>query len=135
MEPESSLPYPQVSATCLYPEPAPSSPHHPLQLPEDLNIILPSTYGSPQWSPSLRLGTATSRNTRGTSRCGGSKNKQLGIPSDKKILEYFVQQVDAHKAPINSTFLLDALPRARNQKELKRLQKLVGFIASTEIQE
>jgi hypothetical protein len=34
----------------------PSSPHNPshfLKIP--LNIILPSTFGSPQWSPSLRL--------------------------------------------------------------------------------
>jgi hypothetical protein len=32
MEPESSLPYSQVPATCPYPEPAPSSPHNPLPL-------------------------------------------------------------------------------------------------------
>ena len=35
MEPESSSPYPQVVATRPYPEPTPSSPHDPLQLPED----------------------------------------------------------------------------------------------------
>jgi hypothetical protein len=35
MELESSSPYPQVPATCPYPEPTPSSPHDPLQLPED----------------------------------------------------------------------------------------------------
>ena len=35
MEPESPSPYPQVPATCPYPEPTPSSPHDPLQLPED----------------------------------------------------------------------------------------------------
>ena len=35
MEPESPSPYPQVLATCPYPEPTPSSPHDPLQLPED----------------------------------------------------------------------------------------------------
>jgi hypothetical protein len=35
MEPESSLPYSQVPATRPYPEPTPSSPHDPLQLPED----------------------------------------------------------------------------------------------------
>jgi len=34
MEPESPSPYPQVPATCPYPEPTPSSPHDPLQLPE-----------------------------------------------------------------------------------------------------
>jgi hypothetical protein len=34
-EPEGSLPYSQVPATCPYPEPTPSSPHNPLQLPDD----------------------------------------------------------------------------------------------------
>jgi hypothetical protein len=33
MEPESSLPYSQVPATCPYPEPAPSSPHTSNALP------------------------------------------------------------------------------------------------------
>jgi len=35
MELESPSPYPQMPATCPYPEPTPSSPHDPLQLPED----------------------------------------------------------------------------------------------------
>jgi hypothetical protein len=35
MEPESSLPYSQVSTTRPYPEPTPSSPRDPLQLPKD----------------------------------------------------------------------------------------------------
>jgi hypothetical protein len=35
MEPESPSPYPQVSATCPYPEPTASSFHDPLQHPED----------------------------------------------------------------------------------------------------
>jgi hypothetical protein len=35
MEPEGSLPYSQVSAIRPYPEPTPSSPHDPLQVPED----------------------------------------------------------------------------------------------------
>ena len=35
MEPESPSPYPQVPATCPYPEPTPSNPNDPLQLPED----------------------------------------------------------------------------------------------------
>jgi hypothetical protein len=35
MEPESSLPYSQLPATRPYPEPIPTSPHDPLQLPED----------------------------------------------------------------------------------------------------
>jgi hypothetical protein len=34
MEPESSSLYPQVPATYPFPEPTPSSPHNPLQLPE-----------------------------------------------------------------------------------------------------
>ena len=42
MEPESPSPYPQVPATCPYPEPTPSTPHDPLHLPED-----PSLYYSP----------------------------------------------------------------------------------------
>jgi hypothetical protein len=32
MEPEGSLPYSQMPATCPYPELTPSSPHDPLQL-------------------------------------------------------------------------------------------------------
>jgi hypothetical protein len=39
MELESSSPYPQEPATCPYPEPNPSSPHDPFQLPEDLSPI------------------------------------------------------------------------------------------------
>jgi hypothetical protein len=41
MELESSSPYPQVPATCPYPEPAPASPHDPLQFPED-HILQPA---------------------------------------------------------------------------------------------
>jgi hypothetical protein len=40
MEPESSLPQPQLPANCPYPEPAPSSPHNPLPLPEDPPIYV-----------------------------------------------------------------------------------------------
>jgi hypothetical protein len=35
MEPEGSLPYSQVPATCPYPEPTPSSPDNYPKLPED----------------------------------------------------------------------------------------------------
>jgi hypothetical protein len=35
MEPELSLPYSQVPTNCPYPELTLSSPHNPLQLPED----------------------------------------------------------------------------------------------------
>ena len=34
MEPESSLPFSQAPATCLYTEPTPSSPHNPFPLSE-----------------------------------------------------------------------------------------------------
>jgi len=56
MQPECSLPHSQVPATCPYPEPARSSPYTHTLLPEDpLNIILPSTPGSPNWSLTLRF--------------------------------------------------------------------------------
>ena len=50
MEPESSLLYWQVPATCPYPQ-ATSSSHqtHSHFLKIHLNIILPSTFWSPQW--------------------------------------------------------------------------------------
>src|SRR5215469_12676436 len=54
MEQESSLPYSQVPAICPYPEPTPSTLHtHPLKI--HLIIILPSMFGSPQCSLSLRF--------------------------------------------------------------------------------
>ena len=54
MEPESSLPHSQESATCPCPGPAQSSPHtHLLEIHP--NIIHPSTPRSPQWSLSLQF--------------------------------------------------------------------------------
>jgi hypothetical protein len=44
MEPEGSLPHSQVSATCLYPEPAQSSPYCHIPLPEDLSYYYPPIY-------------------------------------------------------------------------------------------
>jgi hypothetical protein len=44
MEPESLLPYSQVPDNCPYPEPAPSSLHNPLPLPED-----PSCFTKYNW--------------------------------------------------------------------------------------
>jgi hypothetical protein len=44
MEPERSLPYSQVPTTCPYPEPTPSSPHNPLQRPEDPSYYYPPIY-------------------------------------------------------------------------------------------
>jgi hypothetical protein len=38
MEPEGSLPYSQVPATCPYPEPTLSSVTHPLKFPEDSSL-------------------------------------------------------------------------------------------------
>jgi hypothetical protein len=54
MEPEGSLPYSQVPTTCLYLSqlyPVPTTPSNLLKI--HLNIILPSTSGSPQWSLSF----------------------------------------------------------------------------------
>ena len=56
MKLESSLPRLQVPATCPYPEPdnpIHSQPSHFLKI--HLNIILPSTPGSPKWSFCLRF--------------------------------------------------------------------------------
>ena len=39
MEPENSSPYPQVPATCPYPEPTPSSPHDPSPTPTSLHRV------------------------------------------------------------------------------------------------
>jgi len=44
MEPESPSVYPQVPATCPSPEPIPSSPHDPLQLPQDPSQYYPPIY-------------------------------------------------------------------------------------------
>jgi len=56
MEPEGSLPQAQMPATCPYPEPARYSPYtHSYILKIHLNIIPPSTPGSPQRSPFLRF--------------------------------------------------------------------------------
>ena len=44
IEPESSLPYSQVPATCPYPEPTPSSPHHPLPLSAGPSYCYPPIY-------------------------------------------------------------------------------------------
>jgi hypothetical protein len=44
MELGSPSPYPQVPATCPYPESTPSSPNDPLQLPEDPSLYYPPIY-------------------------------------------------------------------------------------------
>ena len=53
MEPKGSLLHSQVPSTCPYPEPARSRASHFLKI--HLNIILPSTPGSPTWSRSFRF--------------------------------------------------------------------------------
>jgi hypothetical protein len=56
MEPESLLPHSPVPTTCLYPKPAQPSPYPTSYfLIIHLNIILPSTPRSPQWSVSFRF--------------------------------------------------------------------------------
>jgi hypothetical protein len=50
MEPEGSLPYWQVDATCPYPEPTPSSPKDPLQLPH--LVIKRSRHEVDNWTTS-----------------------------------------------------------------------------------
>ena len=56
MEPESSLPYSQMPATCPDPEPDQSSPDPHIPLSEDpFNIIIPFTPGCPKSSLFLRF--------------------------------------------------------------------------------
>jgi hypothetical protein len=52
----------------------------------------------------------------------------------KQFLEFLVQQIDTYKPSINYTVLLDALPHARSEEELKYFKILRSFITSTEIQ-
>jgi hypothetical protein len=56
MEPEGSLPHSQVPFTCLHPQPAQSCSYPTSYfLKIRINIIIPSTPGSPQWSLALRF--------------------------------------------------------------------------------
>jgi len=53
MQPQGSLPHSQLPATCLYPEPARSSPYSPTHFLKTLIIVLPSTPWSSNCSLSL----------------------------------------------------------------------------------
>ena len=78
MEPESSSPYPQVPATRPYPEPTPSSPHDPLQLPEDPSEYYPPTYVlvSPMTSfPQASSGRLRSKNVGWACRTRGGQER------------------------------------------------------------
>ena len=44
MGPEGSLQHSQVSTTCPYPEPAPSSPYPHIPLPEEIGCTTPENY-------------------------------------------------------------------------------------------
>jgi hypothetical protein len=71
MELESSSPYPQVSATCPYPELTPSSLHDPFQLPEDPSYYYLSIYVLVSLMSFLRLRDTSSRNASPRrSECG-----------------------------------------------------------------
>jgi hypothetical protein len=54
METRCSLPHPQDPATCPYPQPAQSGPCPPSHVLKIHFNVIPSTPGSPKWSPSLR---------------------------------------------------------------------------------
>ena len=67
MEPETSSPYPQGPATCPYPEPTPSSPHDPLQLPVSSHLRLGLPNGLfPSGFPTNTLCTPLSSPIRAT---------------------------------------------------------------------
>ena len=55
MEPEGSLPHSQVPYACQYPEPAPSSLHPHVPLPEDSSYYPPIYTWVYRWSLSLRF--------------------------------------------------------------------------------
>ena len=73
MEPQSSLPHSQVPATCPYPEPARSSAHTHIPLPEDPFQYYPPIYAwvsqvvsFPQVSPTKTLYTRLLSSIRAT---------------------------------------------------------------------
>ena len=96
MEPEASLPHSQVIVICPYFKPDQSSPcllpSHSLKI--HLNIILPSTPGSPQWSLSLRfphenpLCTSPLPNTRYMTRPSHSSRLITRITFGRQYQQY-----------------------------------------------
>ena len=71
MEPQSSLPYSQAPATCLCPEPTPSSPRNPFPIPQDLYyppiyVLVSPMVSFPQVSPPKPCAHLSSSSIRAT---------------------------------------------------------------------
>jgi hypothetical protein len=86
MEPEGSLPHSQVPATCLYPEPAQSSPYPHIPLPEH-----PSSVSEPAL---YRLLTFQVPNLMSLFRCLG--RTKVSVQVRGSVCEYFVTNIRFH---------------------------------------
>jgi hypothetical protein len=98
MEPEGLSPCSQELATCPYPEPNESNPHPQTLFPKiHLNVILPSTPRSSQWSPPFIFHNEFKWITLGT-RVTGDKLLMYGIETwmmkGKKKLKVDSKQVE-----------------------------------------
>jgi hypothetical protein len=110
MEPEGSLPYSQVPATCPYPEPTLSSPHHPLQLSEDQSKYYPPIYvwifpmnSFPQVSPPTTCAHLSPPTY-------APHVMPISFFSILPPAQYWVRNID-HSAPHYVTFSIPLLPR------------------------